>query len=79
MATALRFQIVIWREDYGTQMEPELLLQRFLHTKARHKCYADNEGEKSGKKHILLHILHHEKSRKLQKKFGNNVKIMKRR
>lgn len=76
--TALRFQVVIWREGDNMFRDPDVLLSRLMSEKTEYKCYAEHTGEKSQKKHYHCYLRYKtpRKLAQLVSKYGNGVEVM---
>lgn len=78
MTTALKFQIVIWREGEHLFDDPEKLLNMFIKENSAYKCWAEHIGNKTGKKHYHCY-LRYKSARKVSQlvaKWGQGVKVM---
>lgn len=76
--TALRWQIVIWRDGDNLWGDPEKLLAKFLKKAAEYRCVAEHEGRKSGRKHYHCYIRFKKPypRQALAVTFGQNIRKM---
>lgn len=78
-SSALRWQVVIWRDGDDLWKDPEVLLEKFKKTNCCYKCFAEHEGEKSGRRHYHCYLRFKTGRERAQmvKTFGQNVRNMK--
>jgi hypothetical protein len=79
--TALRWQVVIFREKIGEKDlwgNPEDLLEKFMKCNTMYKCWAKHEGKTTGRKHYhcYLRFKTGRNRQQMVKKFGENVRHM---
>lgn len=77
-SSALRWQVVIWRDGENLWGEPEALLEKFHKANCAYKCYAEHEGRKSGRKHYHCYMRFKtaRQRQQMNKLFGANVRHM---